>query len=247
MIDWCNTNSGFVSVLIFIVTLILGWISGIFGALRKKPQFRIEVIPGPTMCSVFLVGKTYHEADVHRTAISLYLKVTNVGHAASNIDRIEVGYHWNINKLNWLWLKYRIGWFWIKQQTVSIEDFRVLIGNDNIKFYPFLTQASTIAPSKDRTYLEAGNNTAGVVYFEGDEMWGGAFPLVKNNTTDVKIYIYDVFGGSHAVVEKIPFVDILEAKKYNRYFGETYAEIERTQKAQHEERSDDEHAKSNRA
>lgn len=240
MIDWFNANSGFISVLIFLATLFLGWVSGVFGALRKKPKFKIEVIPGPTMCSVFLTDRKHQEYDAHRTAISLYLKVSNIGHAASNIDTIEVGYHWNINKFNWLWLKYRIGWFWLKQQTVAIEDFCIQVGNDNVKFYPFLYQASILAPENESTYLETGNNTAGVVYFEGDEMWGGAFPLVKNNTTKVKIRINDVFGGHHTVIKKIPFIDIQEAKKYNRYFGETYVELEKGRKAQHEERSDNE-------
>lgn len=183
MIDWFNANSGFVSVLLFMATLVLGWVSGIFEALKKKPRFKIEVIPGPTMCSVFLTGNKYKGYDAHRVAMSLYLKISNIGYAPSDIDRIEVGYHWNISKLNWLWFRYRLGWFWIKHQTIAIEDFRTDLGKSNIKAYPFLTQKSIVVPSNVSTYLEVGNNAVGIVYFEDVEQWGGAFPLSDGKNT----------------------------------------------------------------
>lgn len=225
MIDWFNQNSGFVSVLIFIVTLLVGWITGIFKALQRKPKFKIEIIPGPTLCSVLFTGKKYQGYDVHRTAISLYLKISNIGYAPSNIDRIEVGYHWNINQLNWLWFKYRLGWFWIRQQTVAMTDFHVALGDENFKFYPFLFQKSIVVPSDINTYLEIGNKIIGIVYFEGEEQWGGAFPLNDGKVTKVKIRAYDIFGNTYTVTKKIPFVDILEAKKFNPSFGETFLEL----------------------
>ena len=71
LIVWSNENSGFVSVLIFALTLFLGWISGIFGALRKKPKFKLQVIPGPTLCTTFFTGQKHEGHDIHRTAISV--------------------------------------------------------------------------------------------------------------------------------------------------------------------------------
>jgi hypothetical protein len=225
IIDWFNNNEGFVTFLVFLATLFLGWASGIFKALRKKPKFKIKVLPGPSICSVFHTGKKYEGYDTHRTAIALYLKITNIGNAPSNIDKIKVGYHWNITGISWLRLKYGIGWFWLKDVAIAIEDFCVPIGEDNVKCFPFLFQKSIMMDGAVDTYLEVGKNAIGVVYFEQDESWGASSPLSTNGSTNIKIRVYDSFSGSHSIVTNIPIVDIEEAKKYNRYFGETFATI----------------------
>lgn len=225
IIGWLNDNEGFVTVLVFIATLLLGWVSGIFQALRRKPKFKIEVLPGPSICSVFNTGNKYEGYDTHRTAIALYLKITNIGNAPSNIDKVEVGYHWNITGLSLLSLKYRLGWFWIKNLTVAIEDFCTPFGEDNIKFYPFLLQKSVVSNSTIDTYLEVGKNAIGVVYFEQNESWGASSPLPDNGKTKIKVRVYDSFSNSYSTIVRIPIVDINEAKEYNRYFGETFAMI----------------------
>ena len=225
MIDWFNENSGFVSILIFVTTLVLGWVSGIFQALRKKPKFRINVITGPTMCSTFPTGNTHNGFDAHRTAISLYLKVTNVGSAPSTIDKIEIGYHWNISGLSFQSLKYRIGWYWLKKQTLSIEDFHTHITGDKFKVFPFLFQRSILTNSATDTYLEIGKNAMGIVYFEQNESWGASSPSVKNGHIKLKIKVYDSFLNSYSIISEIPMVDISDAKKYNKYFGETFKAI----------------------
>ena len=138
IIGWFNDNEGFVTVLVFIITLLLGWSSGIFKALRRKPKFKIEIIPGPTMCSTFYTGNKYNDHDAHRTAISLYIKIKNIGNAPSDIAKVEVGYHWSIKGYSWNWLKFHIGWDWLKQPTVVKEDFHIALDSDNIKFFPFL-------------------------------------------------------------------------------------------------------------
>lgn len=74
-----NDNQGVVGVTIFVATLILGWVSGIFSALRRRPKFKIGLIDGPTFVCTFLTGKKFDDYDVHRTAVALYLKIANVG------------------------------------------------------------------------------------------------------------------------------------------------------------------------
>ncbi len=235
IIDWINTNSGFVSVLIFLITLLLGWVSGIFQALRRKPKFKIEVIPGPTMCSTFYTRNKHNEYDAHRTAISIYLKITNIGNAPSDIAKIEVGYHWSIKGYSLDWLKFHIGWDWLRQPTVVKEDFHTALDSDNTKYFPFLLQHSTIAPETTKTYLDIGMKTEGIVYFEGAEQWGGAFPYVKNNQTKLKIRVYDTFSGAHEIIKSVPCVDIIDAKKYCSQFGETYSGLNKHNKIKEKE------------
>jgi hypothetical protein len=40
--SWLNANQGVVSVLILVTTLFLGWVSGIFTSLRRKPNFALN-------------------------------------------------------------------------------------------------------------------------------------------------------------------------------------------------------------
>jgi hypothetical protein len=77
-----------------------------------------------------------------------------------------------------LWLTNTVEWFWIKEQSVSLSDFQVIIG-EHTKFYPFLNQESRVSVSETRTFLEVGRSANGVVYFEQEDSWGGCFPTVK--------------------------------------------------------------------
>jgi hypothetical protein len=87
--QWLNESQRGVGVAIFLLTLALGWSSGIFSTLRRKPKFKLQLINGPTFVCTFSTGKKYDELDVHRTGVALYLKIANVGFAASSIERIS--------------------------------------------------------------------------------------------------------------------------------------------------------------
>jgi len=224
LVNWFNTNSGFVSVLIFLITLLLGWITGIFSSLRRKPKFSIEVIPGPSLSSTYFTGNKFNEFDAHITAISLYLKITNIGSAPSSIDKVKVGYHWNINKFNLIWIKYRLGWSWIIP-TIINNDFMINVDKDNAKVFPFLFQRSILLNTQTDTYLNIGQNAIGMVYFEQQESWGGAFPIKNKETTKIKVVISDSFGHNHSLITTIPVVEINEARKFNENFGCTYPSI----------------------
>lgn len=222
---WSNDNQGVVSVVIFVVTASFGWFSGIFSALRRKPKFKLSLHDGPTFCCTYTVGKSYGEYEIHRTGIALYLIVANVGSTASSVANISVGYHWHLIPFSVKWLKYSVGWFWLKEQTTILADFMTMVGEENIKVYPFFSQINFLSPSKPNTYLEVGQSTNGVVYFEQSDSWGGCLPTVYNGRIRIKVRVYDVFGNKYTAKFSVPSVSIEEARKYNPAFGKTRAEI----------------------
>ncbi len=58
VIKLLNDNQGIISIAIFIITLLLGWISGIFSALQKKPKFKIDLIDGIRFAVPLIQGKS---------------------------------------------------------------------------------------------------------------------------------------------------------------------------------------------
>ncbi len=136
IVDWANSNSGFLSLILFLVALFLGWISGVFKNFVQKPCFRIRQLSGPNCCAVLSTGKIYNESPVHRTAISIYLRVTNTGNVSSSIDNVEAAFHWHLKPFSLLWLRYRFFWCWIRQPAVSLDPFMVSLGEQQ-KIYPF--------------------------------------------------------------------------------------------------------------
>ncbi len=221
---WFNDNQGVTSVLIFGATLLVAWVTGIFSALRRRPKFKINTIDGPTFCCTFTTGKQHNGYDVHRTGIALYLSVSNVGSAPSSIEDVCIGYHWHLNRVSLLWLRYKIGWYWLQRQAISLTDFQVQIG-DQVKVFPFLIQRSSIMPIPEDTFLEIGKSAKGVVYFEQEDSWGGCFPSPAVGSVRIKVKITDVFGGHHTAKFRIPFVDFAYGLKYNPSFGQTYAKL----------------------
>lgn len=221
---WANDNQGVLTVILFVMTVTFGWVSGIFSALRRKPKFKITLIPGPSFCCTFLTGKKDGRYDVHRTGIALYLRVSNIGSAPSSIENVSVAYHWDILPGGVRWLRYSIGWFWLHEQVIALQDFQAPIGDD-IKVYPFLTQHSFLAGGSANTFLEVGQAANGVVYFEQPDSWGGCFPRCRNGVTRMKIAVRDVFGTRHIAAFDVPVVTIQEARVYNPSFGKTFAEL----------------------
>lgn len=221
---WSNENQGVVSLAIFAATILFGWASGIFSALRRQPKFKITLIDGPTFCCTYPVGKTHGDFAVHRTGIALYLAVTNVGSAPSSIESISVGYHWHLMPFSLRWLQYTVGWFWLNHQTTALADFQAKIG-ESIKVYPFLTQKSFLSPATVTTYLEVGRSTNGVAYFEQPDSWGGCFPTVRGAQVRIRVRIRDAFGTSHTAKFRVPSVSLEGARKYNPEFGKTLAEL----------------------
>lgn len=217
VIDWANQNSGFLTFILFIVTLVLGWTSGIFRALMHKPRFKIGIKEGPTFICSFTTEKQLNGAETHRTAAAIYLSVTNTGTAPAQIVSIRLGYH-NYS------FKYTFLWFWL-YSTPAIGDFGHTIG-ENLRVFPFLFQKNYLAAHPASTYLQSGQETIGVVYFEQPESWGGFKPRVKNGKSKIKVLVKDSFGNRYSKNFTINFVELDYAKKFNSNFGKTFSLIE---------------------
>ena len=212
-IEWTNKNSGFLGFLIFATTVLLGWISGIFSALRKKPKLEIEILGGPTFCASFDTGRVFEGNLTHRTAIAAYIAITNVGTAPTDIKAIHIGYKSQSQKNPFKW-------FWLKEITVAKSDFTMKLGDD-LKVFPFLIQRNQIKENHIDTYLHEGKRCNGVIYFEQDECWGNFLPKVKNNKMVIKVRIFDVYGKSYSATSIINKVTLDAAKKVCETFGET--------------------------
>src|SRR5574344_1947769 len=147
IIDWCNNNSGFLTLIIFILTICFGWLSGFFAQIRKQPKFKIELINIPTFCCKVPTGRTDNDIIYYRTAIVLYLSISNIGTAPSDILEVEVGYKTKS-------LDHLFTWLWLKQVN-SLLDFAVNF-NDYQKVYPFFTQKNFLMDNQTNTFLNIG-------------------------------------------------------------------------------------------
>jgi len=104
--EWLNSNIGVLNLLLFLLTLMIGWVSGVFKAIRKRPRFKIRIIEKMTYGSFFQTGEKYTPptlgtCDLHKTAFVLYLEITNRGTADSKIGKIHVGYFPDTSKPKW--------------------------------------------------------------------------------------------------------------------------------------------------
>jgi len=221
---WLNENQGLVSVGIFVMTLFLAWTSGIFSALRRRPKFKTELIPGPTFVCIFPTGEKFNNHEVHRIGIALYLSVSNCGSAASSIHAVHIGYRWNLIPFTRTWLRHTLLRHWLLERTASLADFQVAIGNSK-KVYPFLFQKNSMSPVRQDTYLQAGQSVVGVVYFEQPDSWGGCQPRVWNGRIRLSVRLLDVFGGRHTSKFWVPAFTLQESRKFNPAFGRTLAEL----------------------
>lgn len=221
---WMNNNEGFLTFLLFLTTLFLGWVSGIFESLRHKPIFKVILLDGPTFCCIYDAGGEQNGHRTHHVAFSLYLRVSNIGSAACSLESVHVGYHWNISPPGRQWWRYGVGWFWIENLTVALQDFQVKIG-ESLKVFPFLFQKNNLSDLTQDNYLEPGKSVLGVVYFEQAESWGGCQPRSKNGMVCIKVRLEDTFGGLHLCKAKVPLVTLEEARKFNPSFGKTRSNL----------------------
>ena len=229
IVDLLNSNPGVVSVLVFISTLAIAWLSGLFRVIRQKPKLKIQLLEGPTFVCVFGTEGEYEGYKTHGVGIALYMRISNVGVSPTSIAGIKVGYHWNTYPNLRSLIRYRLGWFYLADQIVALADFQALVG-ENTKIYPFLTQKGFASGSSAETYLEPGNIANGVAYFEQRESWGRCYPISRNRKTKIKIVVSDIFERKHKFTTKIDRVSLEEAKKYNPKFGMTMMELHELRK-----------------
>ena len=92
VIKWTNDNSGFLSLILFLLTFFIAWISGLFRSLTQKPKFKIRVIDSCSFGTTFDLNRQHEGYPVTKTAFAIYLEITNIGNAPSSIGKIKLGY-----------------------------------------------------------------------------------------------------------------------------------------------------------
>lgn len=221
IIKWLNENQGLLSVIVFFSSIVIGWLTGILRALVRKPRFKIRVIPKMTFGTVYLTGEKYTPPrlgtyDVHITAFVIYLEITNIGSAPSNLGKVKIGYYKDDGR-NTLFQKR----LWITETNI-LADFSIPVGDGQVIRIPHLRQKD---PQFDQNYdgfLEVGQSKLGAAYFEQSPRWGHNYPRRdKNGLVELKVCVKDAFDNSYSKTVKAPIKTLIECLRYNPRFGFT--------------------------
>lgn len=215
-VKWSNENSGFLSVVLFIATICISWISGLFSLIRNKPQFKIDIINQCTFYSTLILEKTYKGYPVHKTAFVIYCRITNIGYSASDIGDIQLVYQKSDRK-RFLHKKQYV------KETICSSDFRYEFKESgSTKVFPFLKQINQLIPNHNcETYLPVGNSKNGIIYFEEDEAYGNLYPIKNKDktTSPIILEVKDVYGRTYKKKVNIKYVEPEEAFLYNPNFA----------------------------
>ena len=221
VIRWTNENSGFLSLVLFLLTLLIAWVSGLFKSLTKRPKFKIGIIEQCTFGTTFDLKREHNGYPVTKTAFAIYLEITNIGNAPSSIGKIELGYIKMdfipriFSKRNWI------------NEVMAKDDFKVNFKeSEKVKVYPFLKQRNSSYQNDTDTYLAVGRTVNGIVYFEQVEAFGSWMPRLNRDgqSTNLKIKISDSFDNVHSIKFDLALVDSEIAFSFNRFFGQTEKE-----------------------
>ena len=219
IIEWTNNNSGFLSLILFLGTIIYGWVSGLFSSLIKKPKLKIRFIRKVSFYSQFNLdekfendGDTY---EMHKTGFVVYMCISNVGNKDTAIDKIYLGYQ--KNKLRKFWNKKEFLWL---PQWHSLAPFQTKLKNDSILVFSSLRiRDNPLENSND--FLRIGESITGTAYFEQVKAWGNYNPLPnEDKSTDIKIKIVDVYGKKYVFKYNLRNKPLRESREYNENFGD---------------------------
>ncbi|MFA5017519.1 MAG: hypothetical protein WC504_08230 [Methylobacter sp.] len=176
-----------------------------------KPDLKIELIPTPSFCSSFDSELPNESINIHRTAIILYLKITNVGNAPTEIGDIHVGYESMEND-----------WYWLLEETTLLDDYQIPIGEEKIKIFPFLKQKNYLTENDTNGFLNPGQSRNGIVYFEQKASGGNLYPKMDEEyKVKIKIQVHDTKGFKWTIEKKISKVIINAAREHCPSFGKT--------------------------
>jgi hypothetical protein len=95
----------------------------------------------------------------------------------------------------------------------------------DVKVYPYLTQRNFLSPAEPSLFLDVGQSTCGVAYFEQDDSWGAFFPAPQHDKVRLTVRVQDVFGRWHRKTFDVPSVTMEGARRYNPEFGTTHAKL----------------------
>ena len=175
-----------------------------------KPDLKIKLIPTPSFCSSFDSVLPNEITRIHRTAIILYLKITNTGNTPTEIGRIHVGYE-----------SMEESWCWLSEETTLLDDFVMPMG-EKVKVFPFLKQKNNLMTNDTDTFLNPGQSRNGIVYFEQKASSGYRYPKIDENfKVNIQIVVHDNQGQKWSIQEKITKVMIDAAREHCPLFGKT--------------------------
>lgn len=225
ILEWTNDNSGFLSLVLFILTFIFTWISGILRSIIKKPKLKIRFLDKMTFYSFYYTGekrfdKTLNETfDLHKTGFVLYLSIANIGNKITSIDKICLGYKKNSENKRF-YLK-NIHWIY---QWNPIDNFKIKMANGTELVLNNLRLKNDLFDNNDSSNLEVGKNMVGVVYFEQLTAWGNLNPKQEEKgIIKVILKIQDIYGKKYHFKTKLKQLPIEKAREYNAHFGNVEA------------------------
>jgi len=219
IINWTNENSGFLSLILFLATILYGWLSGLFSSLIKKPKLKVRFIPKVCFYSTYYVDEKYEpkegeKYDVHKTGFVIYASISNVGNMPTAIDKIYIGY--KKNKEFRLFERNRFIWL---AQWHSFTPFKTKMKNDSDLIYPTL-RIKNFFTDNTNDYLRTGESITGTAYFEQFKAWGNFNPIPNDDkSTDIKFKIVDVYGRKFIFNHELRYVELDEARELNEHFG----------------------------
>lgn len=112
-------------------------------------------------------------------------------------------------------------WLWLKKETVLLEDYAISIG-DKQKVFPFLKQKNTTINNEIRTYLEPGENTNGLIYFEQEKSRGNSYPYLEPDMkVQTLIVVYDNKGNKWLKEHRVTKIKIGPIRELCPSFGMT--------------------------
>ena len=175
-----------------------------------KPDLIIELIPTPSFCSSFDSDLPNESVNIHRTAIILYIKITNVGNAPTEIGKIHVGYQSMEND-----------WHWLCEETTLLDDFVMSMG-EKVKVFPFLKQKNYLMDNDINTFLNPGQSRSGIVYFEQKASSCNLYPKIGEDfKVKIQIRVHDTKGQKWSTEQNITKVMIEAARDHCPHFGKT--------------------------
>ncbi|KUJ74389.1 hypothetical protein AVO42_02980 [Thiomicrospira sp. XS5] len=220
IIDWTNNNAGFLALVIFLFTLITGWLSGIFSKLAQVPSLKIKTLHEGTMCSVAPTGNLHHNIHpCYRFVCSLYLEFVNTGFRTIVFESYQLSYPTQSKEPGSTMLC-------IKNLTVCKSDFCVPLGGGDTKVLPFFEQKGYMTGISADTFIQSGFKTNGVLYFESDEYYGDFAPFQNpNKTVSVILHLKDTLGKEYEFNIDAKLVNVDIARKTCSKFGTTYNDL----------------------
>lgn len=215
--EWVEYNSGFLSVAIITISIIVGWLSGTFKAIRRKPKLSVN-LNKPSFYSIRCFEEYYQGISLFRPFFLLYLDIKNIGYSPTTITG------------NRLCFKVRVGK--IRFKKICIKDVPVLgdVGHtigENLRVFPFLIQKNTLMNNdSELSYLKEGGQANGMLYFESPKCWGDFVPYNKDGKT--KIYLKVIHTMGKPVSKKFLVEEWLlsYAEKFNKNLGWTLETVE---------------------